>query len=100
MEISLSYNNQSISVGNPDDRMDVYAEKHLNSSGFLSGITLNLKNSGKIVLSRGYLKKNILAANSGVYTLTLVSDSQTASAEAEVDCRLINLLSVSFSIYY
>ncbi|KAM3182509.1 hypothetical protein ACTXT7_012228 [Hymenolepis weldensis] len=70
VEISLSYNNQSLSVGNPDDRMDVYTEKHLNSSGFLSGITLNLKNS---------------AANSGVYTLTLVSDSQTASAEAEVD---------------
>ncbi|VDO03503.1 unnamed protein product [Rodentolepis nana] len=68
--ISLLYNNQSISVGTPDDRMDVYAEKHLNSSGFLTDITLHLKNS---------------AANSGSYKLTLTSDSQTASAVAKVD---------------
>nr|CDS26467.1 basigin [Hymenolepis microstoma] len=68
--ISLLYNNQSISVGDPNDRMVVYAEKRLNSSGFLTDITLNLKNS---------------AANSGLYELTLLSDSQTASAVAEVD---------------
>lgn len=47
-QISLSYNKQSVVVGNPGDHVDVYAEKQVDPSGLLTGIILNLKNSGKL----------------------------------------------------
>ncbi|KAM7538124.1 hypothetical protein Aperf_G00000068207 [Anoplocephala perfoliata] len=68
-EILLLYNNESIAVGKPGDRTDVYAEKQVNKDGLLTGINIYLKNT---------------AVNSGLYTLFVKSASENDSADAKV----------------
>ncbi|KAL5966119.1 Basigin [Taenia solium] len=69
VKISLKWNSRIIAVGNPGDRVDVYAEKHFDSNGMLTCILIHLKES---------------AVNSGIYVLTVDACSDSGSAEVLV----------------
>lgn len=89
VKISLKRNNKSIAVGNPGDRVDVYAERHFDSDGMLTYLLIHLKESGK----PPFLKWSIvLAANSGVYVLTVDACSDSGSAEVLVLCEFLVIL--------
>ncbi|KAL5110611.1 hypothetical protein TcWFU_007133 [Taenia crassiceps] len=68
VKISLKANKKSIAVGNFGDRVDVYSEKHFDSSGLLTYVLIHLKET----------------ATSGTYVLTVDACSDSGSAEVLV----------------
>nr|CDS17776.1 basigin [Echinococcus granulosus] len=67
VKLSFRFNNKTIAVGNPGDRVEVFAEKHFDSAGMLTNLFIHLE-----------------AANSGIYVLTVEACADSESAEVLV----------------